>query len=380
MLAVRAVPYWRLSAFYLLYFASLGALIPYWGLYLRAQGLDAAAIGTLMAVLAGTKIVAPNLWGWIADHAGVRMGIVRLGALAAAVCFAGVFAGSGYGWLLLVTAAFSFFWNAVLPQFEATTLGHLGEHSHRYAHVRLWGSVGFIVAVGALGRLLDRHGPALLPGVILGLLAGIWLASLLVPERAGAGGDGARAGAAAVLRRPAVLALLAVVFLMQASHGPYYAFYTLYLVDHGYSREAAGWLWSLGVVAEIGVFLVMHRLLARYGARAILIASLWLAAARWLLIAGLAEQPVVLVLAQTLHAASFGSYHGAAMHLIQRHFPDGWEGRGQALYSSLSFGAGGAVGSLAAGHLWGSVGPEATYALAGLVAACGALVAGRWLR
>ena len=78
-----ATPYWRLSGFYLVYFASLGALIPFWGLYLQDLGHDAAAIGELMALLLATKIIAPNLWGWLADRRGERVRIVRAASLAA---------------------------------------------------------------------------------------------------------------------------------------------------------------------------------------------------------------------------------------------------------------------------------------------------------
>ena len=79
------VPYWRLSAFYLFYFATLGALVPYWGLYLKSLGFSAAEIGELLAILMATKFVAPNVWGWIADHRGRRMAIVRLASVIAAV-------------------------------------------------------------------------------------------------------------------------------------------------------------------------------------------------------------------------------------------------------------------------------------------------------
>ena len=105
------MPYWRLSSFYLFYFASLGALLPYWALYLDSLGFAPAAIGELMAALMATKIVAPNLWGWIADHTGRHMPVVRLASLVSMIAFAGVFLGDSYPWLMLVMLVFSFFWN-----------------------------------------------------------------------------------------------------------------------------------------------------------------------------------------------------------------------------------------------------------------------------
>lgn len=365
------MPYWRLSGFYLFYFASLGALVPYWGLYLKDKGFSAAEIGQLIAILMATKIVAPNIWGWIADHSGQSMRIVRAACLFATISFAGVFLVSGYWWLALVMSVFSFFWNAALPQFEATTFTHLGRDTHRYSSIRLWGSVGFILTVAGLGPVLDRHGTELLPIVLMLLFITIWFSSLLVPEEAAAHKP-LHEPILQVLRRPEVISLLVLCFLLQASHGPYYTFYSIYLEEYGYRRSLIGQLWALGVIAEIGVFLVMHRWMPRFGPRNLMLAAVVLTTLRWLLIATFPTQLWIMILAQTLHAASFGLYHAVAIHLFHERFPGRLQGRGQALYSSISFGAGGAVGSLASGYLWDGIGPQGMY----VVAAATSLLAG----
>lgn len=374
------MPYWRLSAFYLFYFASLGALLPYWALYLTSLGFRPTAIGELMAALMGTKIVAPNIWGWIADHTGRRMPVVRMACLAAVAAFAGVLWGHGYGWLMAVMLVFSFFWNAALPQVEATTLGHLGADTHRYSIVRLWGSVGFILTVAGLGELLERFSPAYIPVVILGLMAGIWLASLAVPAAAPAGVPRTYEPIARTLRRPQVLALLGVCFLMQASHGPYYTFFTIYLGDHHYASRTIGQLWALGVIAEVGVFLVMHRLVPRFGLRVLLLTSLALTGVRWLLIGLFVDSVPIVVAAQLLHAATFGVYHATAIQLIHGFFSHRQQGRGQALYSSMSFGAGGAVGSLYSGYTWSRLGATWTFLIAALIGLLAFVVAWRFVR
>jgi len=370
--------YLRLSGFYLCSFAALGALLPYWALYLRGQGFDARAIGELMALMMATKIVAPNIWGWLADYSGRRVAIIQAASLAAAVCFAAVLLVSSYAGLAAVMVAFSFFWNAALPQFEAVTMNYLGNETHRYSAIRLWGSLGFILSVVALGPLLDRYGANLLPPVLILLFSFIWLFSLGVPARLD---DGMRAPPGEpllrVLSRPAVAGLLFVCFLMQLSHGPYYTFFSIYLDDNGYSGGLIGILWAWGVVAEIGVFLLMHRLLPGFGLRRLLLASFGLATLRWLLLAFYVSHPLVVLLAQTLHAASFGVYHAVAITLIHRLFTGRNQGRGQALYSSVSFGAGGAIGSLGAGYLWEGSGAAATFLAAAMASALALVVAVR---
>ncbi len=362
--------YWRLSGFYLFYFATLGALVPYWGLYLKSLDFSVSEIGELIAILMATKIVAPNIWGWIADHTGQRMKIVRIASLLAALTFAGVFVSHHFWWLALVMTVYSFFWNASLPQFEATTMNHLGSDTHRYSGIRLWGSVGFIIAVASLGPVLESWGTALLPGVLLVLFIGIWLSSLLVPESAAGHLQLDQQPLLKVLKRPVVFSLLLVSFLVQLSHGPYYVFFSIYMEEYGYSTSLIGRLWALGVFAEIGVFLLMPVLLPRFGARKLLLVAVLLTTLRWLLVAGFADNLVIIIFSQLLHAASFGLYHVVVIFLIHRLFTGAHQGRGQALYSSLSFGAGGALGSLASGYLWSGIGPQAMYLMAAVAALC----------
>ena len=372
--------YWRLSNFYLFFFASVGALVPYWSLYLKSLGFSAVDIGELMAVIMATKIIAPNIWGWVADHSGQRVLIVRLGVLIAFITFSGVFVSHGYWWMVFVMTLFSFFWNAALPQFEATTMSLLGRDVHRYSSIRLWGSVGFIISVVGVGKLLESSDAQVVPVVIALMLLGVWLSTLLVPREPVILHSATHEPITQVLLRPNVLVVLLACFLMQVSHGPYYTFFTIYLEDHGYNRGLIGELWALGVVAEIGVFLVMHRLLPRYSARLLLLISVALTTLRWLLVAWGVEWIGVLMFAQLLHAASFGLYHAIAIHLIHKFFTGRHQGRGQALYSSISFGVGGAVGSLFSGYLWDSVGAGVTYSVAAVMSLFAWLLVWRFIK
>ncbi|HRY16607.1 MAG TPA: MFS transporter [Candidatus Competibacteraceae bacterium] len=372
--------YLRLSGFYLFYFATLGVLLPYWGLYLLALGFPPARIGELLAIAQVTKVIAPNVWGWLSDHTGQRIRIVRWACLATVLCFVGIYAAGGsYSRLALVTLLFSFFWNAALPQFEVVTLNHLDEQVHRYSRVRLWGSVGFIGAAVGMGWVVEDWGVTTVPAVLLGLFAVLWLNSLVVPESAKVVDAQPAPPIGQVLRRPAVIAFFIACFLNQAAHGPYYGFFSLYLETFGYSREFIGLMWGLGVAVEVGMFVFMHRLLPRFGPRRLLLAALTMATLRWLLIGHFAADLPVLLFAQTLHAFSFGVFHAASIHLVHQFFPGALQGRGQALYSSLSFGAGNAVGSLAAGYLWEGLGPAMMFNLAVILAALGGWVAWRRL-
>jgi len=379
--AQTPVPYWRLSTFYFFYFAVLGSLLPYWPLFLKDLGFDAKSIGYLSGIVMATKIVAPNIWGWLADRTGQHIGIIRIGAFLGFCVFGGVLVNQSFWWLAVVVAGYSFFWNAVLSQFDVVTLRHLGSRYQRYSQIRLWGSLGFVAAVMALGLLFDGLSIRWLPWIVLGCLLALWLSSLCVAEVKHGEAQHTSAGPSFfyIVKRPTVLAFILSCFLLQVSHGPYYTFFSVYLEQLHYGRTAIGLLWSLGVVAEVVLFVVMHRLLLRFNLRQIMLASLLLATLRWFLTGFLAEELWVLLLAQCLHAATFGSYHAFAIEFIRRTFHHGAHGQGMALYSAASYGAGGAAGAILSGLAW-DLGPQWVFSAAGFCCAVAALVSYCWVK
>ncbi|NHO64402.1 MFS transporter [Aestuariicella hydrocarbonica] len=363
------MPYWRLSSFYFFYFALLGTIVPFLGLYLQSLHFSSIEIGQIFAVMMVTRVLAPNIWGWLADHTGRRLFVIRLGSFLAWVCFSFILWQQDFVWVALIIATYSFFWNAVLAQFEVVTLNYLGGVSHYYSRIRLWGSVGFIVAVVLLGYLFDFISLSYMPLAALVILVLIWLSSLTVKEQKTVTlvhehGEGFWQ----VCRGRPVLCFLAASFFLQVSFGSYYTFYSVYLEGLSYSRGEIGLLWALGVLAEVVVFWFMHRLLTFYSLRSVMMLTLAATVVRWWLIGFYPDFIWVLFSAQLLHAFSFGTAHAVAIELVRRFFVGRHQGQGQALYSAVSFGAGGAIGSLLSGWLWG-VSPQLSFAVSALSAA-----------
>lgn len=373
------IPYWRLSNFYFFYFATLGSFLPYWNLFLKHVNFNAAQIGELSALLMATKIISPNLWGAIADRTGKRLKIIRLAAFFTTLLFAGFFFKTGFIWFTVITFGYSFFWNASLPQFEAATLFHLKKEPHRYSQIRLWGSVGFIVAVLGIGRFLDHYSINLLPVIVIILFASIWLAALCVPETQVSSSEKQTVSVFQILKQPEIIAFFTVHLLLQAAHGPYYVFYSIYLKQLDYSSTLIGELWALGVMAEILLFIYMKKLLGVFSLRGILLSSIFLSIVRWLVIGFAANSLYWLAGAQLLHAATFGSAHVSAIHLIHQYFREQHQGKGQALYASLSFGLGGMVGSLFSGYYWEALGAVFVYSVAAICCLLAFVIAYIWV-
>ena len=361
MSSARTNYYWRIAGFYFFYFAFVGMFSPYWSLYLKSIAFSAVQIGVLMSVQPVMRMLSPALWGWLADRWGNRRQVVQLAALGSALCYLGVFFTRDYYGLLLVLALMSFFWSASMPLVEATTLTYLGKQAARYGRLRSWGSIGFIVSVLGLGYAFDyiAIGWILWAGLLIQL--GILYFSRQIPPTEIVAHHTDSHSIRSIVMQPQVLTLLGGCALMAVAHGPYYTFFSIYLVEHGYAKSAVGALWTLGVVCEIGVFFAMPWLMRRFSLPHMLMLSMALAVLRFLLIAWQVDTLWLLLLAQTLHAATFGSFHAAAVALVHHFFRGRHQSRGQALFGSVTYGAGGMLGGLLSGPLWMHWGPGVMY-------------------
>jgi len=371
----------RLSFYYFSYFAAIGVFLPYWTVYLKViKGFEAAQIGELMAVSMLTKMVAPIIWGWLADRYNNLGVMIRIACALTLLSFLASYISDSYFGVMFVMSCFGFFWSAALSPFDALTMNHLGEHSDRYSQIRLWGSVGFVVAVLVLPIFIEKQGLTLVLDILTLLFLVIFIAACSVPNKTQPVQSVNTSKIWHVMRQPAVLVLLVACALTIASHGAYYTFFTIYMHDHGYSDVFIGWMWAIGVIGEVVLFAFMHLLMKRFSAACLFVSALFITAIRWFLLGAFVDSIVILIIAQLMHAATFGLYHAAAIHLIHGYFPGRLQARGQALYSGLSTGLGGAAGGLLSGYAWDGIGNEMTFYVSGLMALLAAVIAWVWIR
>ena len=363
----------RLSAYFGAYFLYAGAVVPYFALYLAARGFSAVEIAAVMAMPQLARIAAPTFWGWLADRAGAGRAIVVGSGLVLVAGYPLLAAAQGALAVALVMLLMSLLSAGALPIVEAITMASIEGRAERYGPIRMWGSIGFIAGVLGTGVWLDAHAPQSLLGVIIALAALALGAAFLLPAaRPAVTGAGGEARLADVLRRTDVIALLAACGCMSAAHGALYGFFSLHAEALGYSKTAIGALWTLGVLAEIGVFLAWSQLARRYSLRVLLIASFLCAAVRFAAIGWGTHVLVLLLAAQLLHAATFGVFHAASVAAVHRLFTGRLQARGQTLYSSLSYGLGGGAGLLIAGWTWEALGPGLSFSVSAAFALLGA--------
>lgn len=370
----------RLGGFYFFYYSIVGTFMPYWNLYLQDQGFNYQEIGVLSSIAIVTRFFAPLVWGWIADKSGKRMLLVRVATWMESCIWLAIFiVPNTFQSVALLMLIFSFFQNAILAQFEGVTLFWLGNQKAKlYGKIRKWGSVGFIVGVFTIGAILEIVHISMLPILLLIIasLAFIWSFTIREPDSAPTSQKHLEP-LLPVLKRPTVAAFFAIEFILLFSHAPFYSFYSNFLKSLNFSTTEIGFLWAMGVFAEIYMFSIASKIFQRFSWRSLVIVCLLVTSIRWMLVAVFSHYFIGQLFAQCLHAFSFGLFHLIAMRVIFQNFSAGQQGRGQALYSTM-WGLGVAFGSVLAGHFWKTFSGELIFMCASVVVLLG-LCFVKWL-
>jgi PPP family 3-phenylpropionic acid transporter len=362
---------WAFGSFFFLYFAYVGLVSPYASLFFLDRGFSVMEIAILMSMLQITRIIGPFSWGWLSDYLSDRIGIIRFSACLAAVVFLSIFYLQSYTaffiWMFVLHTILS----SLMPLGESATVHALfkdNSFDQRYGRLRLWGSIGFIVMVLFAGEFFQRQGIELYPIVGALVLIALALVTFRLHEPKMERRKMVKGELLVVLFNPDVRWFLLSGFFMIFAHAALYVFYSLYLSDLGYNKFQIGLFWALGVFAEVIFFYFQSKVLSRLDAEVVLQVAFGIGVIRFALIA---FYPVtwVLVIAQLMHAGTFGAHHSAATKLLQRWFTGPLQARGQALMATISYGLGGTLGGLLAGWLWESTQPRNVFVMSAL--ACG---------
>ena len=355
----------RYSAFYIAVFLVLGVYLPFWPVWLSGRGLDPAQVGLLIALTSWVKVAGLPVITRLADLSGRPVGAIALCAGLSFLAFAAFLSAETFLLLVLVQAVSSLFFQALIPLGESNTMRGVVVLGLNYGRIRLWGSLSFIAGNLLAGSLLTGQSQDLLLWFLLGTLFLTLLTALALPAQPApkiAASDKPRL--TQLLGNRPYLILLGAAALLQSSHAVYYGFSAITWQKAGLSGIAIGWLWAIGVVAEILLFTVGDRLVASLGTARLLMMAAAAGILRWTLLSVLTDLPFLLAV-QSLHGFTFGAAHLATVHFIGRHAPPGLSATAQGLYAAVSGGLMGAM-LLGSGHLYEAFEDRAYLAMTGL--------------
>ncbi|WP_316977417.1 3-phenylpropionate MFS transporter [Shumkonia mesophila] len=355
----------RLSLFYVAFFGMIGVYMPFWPVWLVSRGLEPTEIGLLLGIAAGVRLFAAPLIAGVGDRSGRRRRLIAalaIGALAAFALYAWTL---GFWPILAVTVLFTVVWSPLMPLGETLVNLAVRRHGLQYGPIRLWGSLGFIVAAVIGGRALVGRPDDIIFWLLLGLVAATAAACGLLPEAPPDDDGGRRPPLRSVLANPGFLLFLAAAGLIQSSHGVYYGFGTLYWKTLGYSEAAIGALWAEGVIAEVVLFAFSGRITKRFSPSALILIGALAAVARWT-VTGLTGALPAVALMQLLHALTFGATHLGAITFIMQRVPPALSATAMSLYGSVLAGLAMGASILLSGPLYAAFGGGAYLAMTGI--------------
>ncbi len=360
---------------YFIYFGILGLYLPYFNLYCYHLGFNGTQIGLLSGIRSATLVLFPFVWGALADRFRRRKSIYLFCNALACVTWAGYLVTTDFFPMLMIAVVYGTFYAPLIAFLEAYAMDLLGEDKKAYGRVRVWGSVSFILIVTVLGGLIERYGIGMIIPLIL---AGSLLQTCFAAAMPSAPSTPRTppADRRAQMDWSKALIFLCCGFLMLASHGTYYGFFSIHLENLGLPPTYIGISWAVAVLAEILVMLNSHRLFARASFESVLLASFFIAALRWLLLA-MFLSPGVILASQILHAFSYGTFHMASILYMDRLTPGPAKTLGQAANNAITYGLGLMIGFLANGALFDHLGARNLFAISAVLALAGGILF-RW--
>jgi PPP family 3-phenylpropionic acid transporter len=357
-----------LRAYYFASFASIGIFLPFISPWLYALGVRGTILGVISATRPLAGVIAPVLFGWLADSLGLRGSILKLACFGAMLPFFVLsflaWQGIRFSWLLLLLAVTvsSFFRVPMMTIADVSAL----EHQKSYGSLRLWGSVGFMVAGLLAGKIIDPTEPFLFPTAVALAYLFSFALTFRFPARVTVPRKPKRTDLVQLLRHPSFTALLLTATVWSGSHVAYDLCISLHLKQFGASPFTTSVAWTIGVVGEIALMAAWTTLKGRWNSENFLKLGLFATLVRFIGLSYATNLHFVLWL-QPLHAFSFAMVWMAMMDLVHVHAPQGLLGSAQGLFSAATS-LGAAFGMLVFAPLYERFGGSATFIVAAFVA------------
>ena len=364
-----------LQSQYFLYFAVMGVVLPYFNLYCYHIGFDGFQIGAISALKSAVVVVFPLLWGILADRYRMRRAIYITCNALSVVLWIGYFFTTDFTAMMAITFVYCIFYAPLISLLEALTMDHLGAKRTAYGRMRVWGSISFIGVVLVMGAVVDRYGVEV-------ILVVVWVGSLLqalLSTAVPAQRDGKPISFQGIktLFDGRFAIFLGCAFLMLASHGAYYGYISIHLVQLGYPGVYIGVAWALASTAEITVMMGSAALLKRFSPERLLLAAFAVAIVRWLIVFKATSAAVILA-SQLLHAVTYGVFHIASIFYVDQLSQPEVKTLGQAVNNAVTYGLGLMVGFYLNGWLYARIDIEGMFLVSSAMAALGGLIFGAY--
>lgn len=336
---------------YFFFFASLGVAVPFLSPALLDAGYSKSEAGLIVAATYIFSVFVPIFGGRITDRFMTPDQMLRYAAWIMVLSASGLwwFSGERSFLFMFFLITYSAARSPMVPLQDALAMQVAKDNAATYGRMRMTGSLGFALASTGFGYVVGMRGISIFfLGLVVVCLC-FAVQTLFLPRGERTHEKGSSSHFWRELGSNWWLWLSAMV-LHWIAFGPFHYGYTLLLEEQGVSPEASGWYWSMGIGAEVIMFLISGWFFARWRVRHLLMVALVCNLFRWLLV-GIYPHPIVLLTTQILHGFGFGLFYAAAMSAIGKFSEGKNRASYQGLFSACVGGLGSIIGSIMAGLL-----------------------------
>jgi PPP family 3-phenylpropionic acid transporter len=350
----------RFFAIYVSLFAPYAIITPYFQQLLKHLNYNDVQIGAIQGALELMAVAAPILWGVLADKLSAPRGVLAFTVILSLPMFFLFRFVNGGAAGVVVALLFGLFYKPNIPLTDGMTFRYIRTKGGDYGKIRIGGTVGYISFIAVFDAICWLTGGVTVNKLIVefSVAVALQLASLLLVPRfieAPAASNAAaekktesdRSDFLKLFLRPTFLVFMLAAFLGRFSMMSYYSFFSRYL-DDVYGVKEVGWIWALGSLCEMPLVFCSKRIIDKIGLKSFFALGLLGCVLR---LAGFSVESniwVVLCL-QPLHCLTFGAYHCATVTYVSRMFPAKLQGGAQGIFSAITVGLGGLVGSAVGG-------------------------------
>lgn len=329
----------RMSLIFATLFVSLGVHVPYFPLWLQAEGFHAEQIAVILAAPMFLRVVTTPMLTALADRAKDRADVYIAMVAASMVVAAGYFLPATYATVLVVSLLLTIFWTPHTPMADSLALSGVRRFGSNYTAMRKWGSISYLCANVAGGFILSATGAKAVPEIIFLALGAALVAAIMAP-RMGRPRKASPLSAAEIQHSaPSLINAYFLYFtlgvgIITASHAFLYGFVSIYWKSVGVSDAVVGLLWAWGVVSEVCMFLFFNRIFASVSVVRVMVIAGMGSIARWIVFPLI--WPLGLGVAgffgvQTLHAISVAMVLIGLQKMIGETVPEERTGAAQGI-------------------------------------------------
>ncbi|MBO8165090.1 MAG: MFS transporter [Brevibacillus sp.] len=362
--------YFAISGLYLFIYYGFGAFYPLISQYYKSIQLTGTQIGTISSITPLVSIIVQPLWGMICDRYQIRKPVLILALLLTAgiaLLFTTV---SAYAWILVLFTVFSVFQCALVPISDSLGLTYAIREKTQFGNLRLWGAVGFAVAVFFTGLAVQAWGVnAIFYCFALALLVAVFFLRG-IPDEGTQMSANIFNGLGELIRLPRYVLFLISSFFIFGAVNANNIWFAIYYQHIGGTVAGIGLAFLLFAGSEAPFMKVASSFARRYGLELTILLAGSVSALRWFWY-GTAPSTTMVIGLFFIQGISVGFYLASAAQYVRENTPDALQVTALAIFNSIGHGLGSMVCNLLGGIIMDYAGILATYHFFGLATALG---------